>query len=290
MRNLATGMLGLLLLAMPARGQVAVPDGAIVLFAPGSAQVTHAARDVVLAFLRPPRPQGFRGHCLRGHADRGPGAEALAMARARAIAAVMARQGVDRADVVLESVGDRAPVRLAPAGRSEPMNDRVELRPCPGPRLAGVAEAEARALDAALLPAFVTAIAPLIARAMGCAVPEIARQALEAPPLRCPAAIPPSAVPVISVLRVAGTAHVAVVLEWPVGIDPGEPWRHASAAAEAVLDMFGLPVGPVLAALAAEPGAGERVALTAGSLRVEVGAGPGLLRRMRIVPSAGEPP
>jgi len=148
MTSLPAGMLGVVALAPLAGAQGFVPERTSVLFAPGSAEVTVEARDVVLGFLRPPRPAGFAGHCLRGHADRGLGAEALALARARAIAAVMARQGVDPADVEVSAAGDRVPVRLAPPGRAEPMNDRVEMIPCPGPRLAGVAEAEARALDA----------------------------------------------------------------------------------------------------------------------------------------------
>ncbi|HWT11029.1 MAG TPA: OmpA family protein [Roseomonas sp.] len=291
MRVLLAGMLGWLALASaPARAQPYAPDGAVMLFAPGSAVVTPEARDVLLAFLRPPRPPGFRGHCLRGHADRGPGAEALALARARAVVAVMARQGVDPADVAVDAAGDRSPARLAPPGRAEPMNDRVEMRPCPGPRLAGVAEAEARALDAGVLPAFVTALAPRIARALGCPEPALWRGAMEAPPLLCPAEVPPAAVPVLTVLRVAGTRRVAVVLEWPGGIGEGEAWWRASAAAGAVLDLFGLPPGPVLAALAAGPGAARRADVTAGAMRAEVEAGPGLLRRMRVVPVDGDAP
>ncbi len=280
----------LALAAPPSRAQGYVPDGAVILFAPGSAVVTPEARDVLLGFLRPPRPPGFRGHCLRGHADRGLDAEALAFARARSVAAVMARQGVDAADVAVESAGDRTPARLAPPGRPEPMNDRVELAPCPGPRLAGVAEAEARALDAAVLPAFVTALAPRIARAMGCSVPELWRGVIEAPPLLCPAEVPASAVPVLTVLRVAGTQRVAVVLDWPGGIGEGDAWWRASAAAGAVLDLFGLPVAPVLAALAAEPGAARRLDVTAGGLRAEVEAGPGPLRRLRVVPTVADGP
>ncbi|MBR0651443.1 hypothetical protein GXW78_17365 [Roseomonas terrae] len=282
-------LLGVLALALPAQGQ-AVPDGAVMLFAPGSAVVTPEARDVVLGFLRPPRPAGFRGHCLRGHADHGPRAEALALARVRAVAAVMARQGVDPADVAIEASGDRMPARLAPAGRAEPMNDRVELAPCPGPRLAGVAEAEARALDAAVLPAFVTALAPRVARALGCSVPEIARTALEPPPFLCPPEVPPDAVPVLTVLRVTGTRRVAAVLEWPAGIGEGEARWRASAAAGAVLDLFGLPADGVLATLAAEPGAARRMEVSAGGLRAEAEAGPGPLRRMRVVPVGGEGP
>ncbi len=291
MRVMLAVLLGMLALATaPARAQGYVPDGAVMLFAPGSAIVTPEARDVLLAFLRPPRPPGFRGHCLRGHADHGPGAEALALARAWAVVAVMRRQGVDTADVALEAAGDRTPARLAPAGRAEPMNDRVELRPCPGPRLSGVAEAEARALDAAVLPAFVTALAPRIARALGCATPDLWRGAVEAPPFLCPPEVPPSAVPVLTVLRVAGTRRVAVLLEWPGGIGEGEAWWRASAAAGAVLDLFGLPAGPVLAALAAEPGAARRMDVTAGALRAEVEAGPGPLRRMRVVPTGADGP
>ena len=55
MRVLLAGMLGWLALASaPARAQPYAPDGAVMLFAPGSAVVTRGARDVLLAFLRPP--------------------------------------------------------------------------------------------------------------------------------------------------------------------------------------------------------------------------------------------
>ncbi|MBR0684230.1 OmpA family protein [Roseomonas eburnea] len=292
MRGLLAGMLGLLALAAaPARAQGFPPDGAVILFAPGSAEIGQAGRDVVLAFLRPPRPPGFRGHCLRGHADRGAGAQALSLERARAVAAMMARQGVDPADVVVEAAGDLAPARLAPPGRTEPMNDRVELVPCPGPRLAGMAEAEARALDAAVVPAFVTALAPRIARAMGCAVPQMPRWALVAPPFACPAEVPPQAVPALTVRRVDGSRRVAVTLEWPAGIPAGEARQVAAAAAGAVLDLFGhAPAAPVLAALAAEAGAARHLAFLAGASRAEVEAGPGEVRRLRVVAGGGDGP
>jgi outer membrane protein OmpA-like peptidoglycan-associated protein len=134
MWRLPAGMLGVVALAPLAGAQGLVPERTTVLFAPGSAEVTVEAREVVLAFLRQPRPPGLAGHCLRGHADSGPAAEALALARVRAVAAVLARQGVDPADVEVEAAGDSLPVRLAPPGKPEPMNDRVEMIPCPGPR------------------------------------------------------------------------------------------------------------------------------------------------------------
>ncbi|WP_408904411.1 OmpA family protein, partial [Neoroseomonas soli] len=206
MRGVLAGIL--VLLAVPgasasASGNDFVPEGAVMLFAPGSAEIGPAARDVLLAFLRPPRPAGFRGHCLRGHADRGPGAQELSQARVRAVAAMMGRQGVDPADVASEAAGDRLPARLAVPGHAEPTNDRVELIPCPGPRLAGVAEAEARALDAAVIPTFVAALAPRLARAMGCEVPEVSHWTLVPPPFACPAEIPRAAVPRLAVQRLA---------------------------------------------------------------------------------------
>ncbi|MEO3472804.1 hypothetical protein AAFN86_13120 [Roseomonas sp. CAU 1739] len=289
-RILPAILLGMTVLAMPARGQLFVPDGAVILFAPGSAEVTVDARNALLGFLRPPRPPGFRGQCLRGHADRGPGAEALALARAQAIAGVMARQGIDPRDVALDAVGDRVPAKLAAPGLAEPMNDRVELRPCPGPRLAGVAEAEALALDVAVLPGFIAALAPLVARALGCAEPELWRGAIEVPPFQCPTAVPASAVPVLTVQRVAGGRRVAVVLAWPTGPGDGEAWWRAAAAAGAVLDLFGLPVGPVLTALAAGPGEAPVVEVSARGLRAEVEAGPGLLMRLRVVTADADDP
>lgn len=290
MRVLPIVLLVVAVLAMPARAQLPVPDAAVILFAPGSAEMTPEARDALLGFLRPPRPAGFRGQCLRGHADRGPGAEALALARARAVAVVMLRQGIDAGDVAMEAVGDRVPARLAPPGRAEPMNDRVELHPCPGPRLAGVAEAEARALDVAVLPGFVAALAPLVARTLGCAEPELWRGATEVPPFRCPAEVPAAAVPVLTVHRVAGGRRVAVVLEWPVGLGEGQAWWRGAAAAGAVLDLFGLPVGPVLAALGSGPAIGQRIEVSARGLRAGVEAGPGLLLRLRVVTAGADDP
>lgn len=292
MRGVLAGMVGLLVLAAaPARAEGFAPDGAVILFAPGSAEISQAARDALLAFLRPPRPPGFRGHCLRGHADRGPEAQALSLRRAQEVAAMMARQGVDPADVAMEAVGDLAPVRLSPPGQAELMNDRVELAPCPGPRLAGVAEAEARALDAAVVPAFVGALAPRIARATGCTVPEVPRWALVAPPFACPTEVPQDAVPALAVRRVAGSRRVAVTLEWPAGIPAGEARRVAAAAAGAVLDLFGhAPAAPVLEALAAEAGAARHLAFVAGGSRAEVEAGPGTVRRLRVVAGGGDGP
>lgn len=290
MRGALAGMLGGLALALaPARAADYAPVTAVMLFAPGSAEVRAEARDALLAFLRPPRPALFRGHCLAAHADRGPGAAALSRARAEAVAAMMARQGVDPADVAALALGDRAPARLAPGGRAEPMNDRVELAACPGPRLAGVAEAEARALDAALLPGFVAALAPLLARTLGCAVPELPRGAQAMPPLDCPAEVPADAVPAARVLRHAGTQRVAVVLEWPRGLGAGEARWRALAAAGAVVDLFGLAPGPILAALGAGDGDAPPVASARSGLRAEVEAGPGALRRLRVV-AAGEVP
>ena len=290
MRGPAAAMIGLCALALPARATGFLPQATTILFPPGSAEVSPEARDVLLGFLRPARPEGFRGHCLRGHADRGPDAEALSAARLASVAAVMARQGVNPVDVALEPMGDRAPARLAPAGRAEPMNDRVELVPCPGPRLAGVAEAEARALDAAVVPAFVGAIVPRVARALGCPEPEVALGTLVPPPIACGPEVPVGAVPVISVLRVAGTRRVAVVLEWPLGLPEGPGRWRALAAAGSVLDLFGVPVPPVLDALAAAPGAARHLEVSAGGIRAEVEAGPGLLRRLRVVPPAGDGP
>jgi hypothetical protein len=284
MRGALAGMLVLSALAgAPARAQGYVPDGTVMLFAPGSAAISQEARDALLAFLRPRRPPEFRGHCIVGHADRGPGAEALSLARAHAVAAMMLRQRVDPADIAVAAQGDVAPARLAPAGRAEAMNDRVELLPCPGPRLAGMAEAEARALDAAVLPAFVAALASRLARALGCAEPEVPRGALAVPALECPEA------PVLTVLRLAGTRRVAVTLEWPAGFaTTADGWR---AAAAAVLDLFGhAPAGPVLAALASGAGTARRMEFLAGGVRAEVEAGPGALRRLRVVPAAGDGP
>jgi hypothetical protein len=268
---------------MPAAAQEFSPLGTVMLFAPGSAAISQEARDALLAFLRPPRPPEFRGHCITGHADRDGGAAALAAARVRAVAAMMQRQGVDARDIAIESRGDAQPVRLAPPGQAEPMNDRVELFPCPGPRLAGVAEAEARAMDAVVVPAFVAALAPRVARALGCPEPEVPRGALAPPPLPCP---PGVRVPGLSVLRIAGTRRVAVILEWRDGL--GGDWP---APAAAVLDLFGhAPAAPVLAALAAPDGAARRVEFLAGGVRAEVEAGPGALRRLRVVPQAGDGP
>uniref|UniRef100_UPI0018DEFBE3 OmpA family protein n=1 Tax=Roseomonas rosulenta TaxID=2748667 RepID=UPI0018DEFBE3 len=174
MRSAWAAMLGMLAaagMAGPSHGYA--PIGTVMLFAPGSAEISQDARDALLAFLRPARPPEFRGHCLTGHADRDPGAAALSRARVAAVAAMMQRQGVDPRDIATEARGDAQPVRLSPPGQAEPMNDRVELFPCPGPRLAGVAEAEARALDAVVVPAFVAALAPRVARSLGCPEPEV---------------------------------------------------------------------------------------------------------------------
>ncbi|MBP0464865.1 OmpA family protein [Roseomonas sp. PWR1] len=284
-------MTAMLVLALaPARATEFAPGTTSMLFAPGSAEITPEARDALLGFLRPPRPPAFRGHCLTGHADRGPAAEALARARAEAVAAMMARQGVDPADIAVAAMGDRMPARLAPPGRAEPMNDRLELTPCPGPRLAGVAEAEALALDAAVVPPFVAAIAPMVARAVGCAEPAVPRGALATPPFACPAEVPPDAVPVLVVLRVAGTRRVMVALDWPAGFGSDQAQRRGLAAAGAVLDLFGLPVALPLAVLAAEPGAARRAEVSARGFRAEVEAGPGAARRLRLVPIGGDGP
>ena len=284
MRSAWAGMLGLLAATgLPAPAPAYAPIGTVMLFAPGSAEISQEARDALLAFLRPARPPEFRGHCLTGHADRDPGAAALSLARVRAVAAMMQRQGVDPRDIATESRGDAQPVRLSPPGQAEPMNDRVELFPCPGPRLAGVAEAQARALDAVVVPAYVAALAPRVARALGCPEPEVPRGALAPPPFACP---PGTRVPVLSVLRIAGTRRVAVLLEWPDG--PGEGWN---APAAAVLDLFGhAPAAPVLAALAGGEGGARRTEVLAGGVRAEVETGPGALRRLRVVPQGKDAP
>lgn len=280
---LAAMALGLVAAGAPAAGQEFSPLGTVMLFAPGSAAISQEARDALLAFLRPPRPPEFRGHCLAGHADAGPGAAALSEARVRAVAGMMQRQGVDARDIAAEARGDAQPVRLSPPGQAEPMNDRVELFPCPGPRLAGVAEAEARAMDAVVVPAFVAALAPRVARALGCPEPEVPRGALVPPPVACP---PGVVVPGLSVLRVAGTRRVAVILEWREGLGGAFP-----APAAAVLDLFGhAPAEPVLAALAAPDGAARRAEFVAGGVRAEVEAGPGALRRLRVVPQGRDGP
>ncbi len=284
MRGALAGMLGLVVAAAaPAAAQDYAPVGTVMLFAPGRAEISQEARDALLAFLRPPRPPEFRGHCLTGHADRDAAAAALSLARVRAVAAMMLRQGVDARDIATESHGDAHPVRLAPAGQAEPMNDRVHLFPCPGPRLAGVAEAEARAMDTAVVPAFMAALAPLVARSLGCPEPEVPRGALVPPPFACPAGV---AVPGLSVLRIAGTRRVAVILEWRDGVRAG--WN---APAAAVLDLFGhAPAAPVLAALGAGDGAARRSEFLAGGVRAEVETGPGAQRRLRVVPQAGDGP
>jgi len=284
MRGALAGMLGLLAaVGMPAAAQDYAPLGTVMLFAPGSAEVSQESRDALLAFLRPARPPEFRGHCLTGHADRDAGADALSQARVRAVAAMMLRQGVDPRDIATEARGDAQPVRLSPPGQAEPMNDRVELFPCPGPRLAGVAQAEARAMDAAVVPAFVAALAPRVARSLGCPEPEVPRGALVPPPLACPDG---TTVPALSVLRIAGTRRVAVILEWRGGLRGG--WN---APAAAVLDLFGhAPAAPVLAALAISEGAARRAEFLAGGVRAEVETGPGGLRRLRVVPQAGDGP
>lgn len=278
------GVLGLLAAAGgPAAAQDYAPLGTVMLFAPGSAEISQDSRDALLAFLRPARPPEFRGHCLTGHADRDAGADALSLARVRAVAAMMQRQGVDPGDIAIEHHGDANPVRLNPPGQAEPMNDRVHLFPCPGPRLAGVAEAEARALDAVVVPAFVAALAPRVARSLGCPEPDVARGALVSPPLACPAG---TTVPALSVLRLAGTRRVVVILEWRDGLRGG--WN---APAAAVLDLFGhAPAAPVLAALAAGDGAARRTEFLAGGVRAEVETGPGALRRLRVVPQAADGP
>jgi hypothetical protein len=267
----------------PAGAQDYLPLGSVMLFGPGSAEVTPASRDALLAFLRPPRPPEFRGHCITGHADRGDGAARLAQARADAVSAMMRRQGVDPRDIAIEARGDTQPVRLNPPGQVEPMNDRVELFPCPGPRLAGVAQAQARALDAAVVPPFVAALSARVARAIGCPEPEVPRGALVPPRFACP---PGTRVPVLGVLRIAGTHRVAVTLEWPEGAGSG--WN---APAAAVLDQFGhAPAEPVLAALDAPDGAARRHEFLAGGVRAEVEIGPGALRRLRLVPQAKDAP
>ncbi|BDG71444.1 OmpA family protein [Roseomonas fluvialis] len=284
MRSTVAGMLGLVAAAVvPAAAQDYAPLGTVMLFHPGSAEVTPQARDALLAFLRPPRPPEFRGHCITGHADRDAGAASFAQARAHAVAAMMQRQGVDSRDIAVESRGDAQPVRLTPPGQAEPMNDRVELFPCPGPRLAGVAEAEARAMDAVVVPAFVAALAPRVARSLGCPEPEVPRGALVPPPFACPAG---TEVPSLSVLRIAGTRRVAVILEWRGGARGG--WN---APAAAVLDLFGhAPAAPVLAALGAQDGAARRSEFLAGGVRAEVEIGPGALRRLHVVPQAKDAP
>ncbi len=284
MRSAMAGMFGLLAAVVgPGAAQGYAPLGTVMLFSPGSAEITPEARDALLAFLRPPRPPDFRGHCLTGHADRHHGAAALAQARVEAVAAMMRRQGVDARDIATESRGDAQPVRLNPPGQAEPMNDRVELFPCPGPRLAGDAEAEARAMDAVVVPAYVAALAPRLARALGCPEPEVPRGALVAPPFDCP---PGTRLPGLSVLRIAGTRRVAVILEWRDGAGAG--WN---APAAAVLDLFGhAPVAPVLAALVAQDGAARRHEFLEGGVRAEVEIGPGAMRRLRVVPQAGDGP
>jgi hypothetical protein len=266
-----------------AAAQAYAPIGTVMLFAPGSAEISQEARDALLAFLRPLRPPEFRGHCLAGHADRDPGAAALSEARVRAVAAMMLRQGVDPRDIAIEARGDTQPVRLNPPGRADAINDRVELAPCPGPRLAGVAQAEARALDAAVVPAFVAALAPLVARSLGCVEPVVPRGALAAPALTCPAGVN---VPGLSVLRVEGTRRVTVILEWRDGLRGG-----FAGPAAAVLELFGhAPASPVLAALAAPDGVARRSEFLAGGVRAEVESGPGPLRRLRVVPQAADGP
>jgi hypothetical protein len=291
MRGAIAGMAAILALAgAPARAADFAPATTSMLFAPGSAEITPEARDALLAFLRPARPAGFQGHCLVGHADRGAGAAALARARAEAVAAMMLRQGVDPAEIALEARADRVPARLAPPGRAEPMNDRVELTPCPGPRLAGVAEAQERALDAAVIPPFVAALAPMVARALGCAEPAVPRGALAPPPFACTADVPAEAVPRLSVLRVAGTRRVMVALDWPGGFGGAEGRDRALAAAGAVLDLFGLPVAAPLAVLASGPGAARHAEVAARGFRAEAEAGPGEARRLRLVPVGGDGP
>lgn len=284
MRGALAGMLGLVVAAAgPAAAQHYAPSGTIMLFQAGSDAISQEARDALLAFLRPPRPPEFRGQCVTGHADRDADAAALSLARARAVAAMMVRQGVDPRDIAVEAHGDAHPARLAPAGLAEPMNDRVHLFPCPGPRLAGVAEAEARAMDAVVVPAFMAALAPLVARSLGCPEPEVPRGALVSPRLDC---APGMVVPALSVLRVAGSRRVAVILEWRDGAPGG--WN---APAAAVLDLFGhAPAAPVLAALATGDGAARRAEFLAGGVRAEVETGPGGLRRLRVVPQAGDGP
>jgi hypothetical protein len=151
-----------------------------------------------------------------------------------------------------------------------------------------VAAAEAIVLDAAIVPTHVAAMASLIARALGCAAPEMPRGALAVPPFACPAEVPPAAVPAVTVLRMEGARRVAVTLEWPAGF--GAAPDRARAAAGAVLDLFGFAPGPVLAALGTEAGAARRLDFAAPGLRAEVEAGPGLLRRLRIVPTRGDGP
>lgn len=289
MRGVPFGLACLLALAgAPARAADFVPLGTVMLFPPGSAVIEPAARNALLGYLRPPRPPGLRGHCLRGHADRGPDPQALSLARARAVAAMLARQGVDPADVALDALGDSAPVRLSPPGQPEPMNDRVELIPCPGPRLAGVPAAEDLALDAATLPGAIAVVAPRVARAIGCIEPVMPGGMLSVPRLDCPEGVPHEAVPALTVRRLAGTRRIAVTLEWPAGLPAGEAGERAVAAAEAMLRMYGhVPAAPVLAALVALAGAAPLTAFDAGPSRAEVEAGPGPLRRLRLVPKAG---
>lgn len=289
MRGGTAVLMGVLALAVwPWRAPAYVPENAVMLFAPGSAEISQAARDALLAFLRPPRPGPFRGQCIVAHADRGPGAAALARARADAVAAMMTRQGVNRADIAIEARGDASPAKLAAPGAAEPMNDRVELAPCPGPRLAGVAAAEAIVLDAAIVPTHVAAMASMIARALGCQAPEVPRDALALPAFDCPPEVPPQAVPAVTVARVDGSRRIAVTLEWPAGI--GAAPDRARAAAGAVLDHFGLAPGTALAALGGGAAAGSRLDIPGRGLRAEVAAGPGALRRLRIVPTEPEGP
>jgi hypothetical protein len=93
-------------------------------------------------------------------------------------------------------------------------------------------------------------------------------------------------VPALSVLRIAGTRRVAVLLEWRGGAGAG--WN---APAAAVLDLFGhAPADPVLAALTAPDGAARRHEFLAGGVRAEVEIGPGALRRLRVVPLGKDAP
>lgn len=286
----AAGLAGLLALAgAPARAADFVPATTVMLFAPGSAEIDAAARDALLGFLRPPRPPLFHGQCVVAHADRGAGAAALSRRRAEAVAGMMTRQGVDRADIELLVQGDAVPAKLAPPGRAEPMNDRVELTPCPGPRLAGSTEAEARALDAAVVPGYVAGLAPRLARALGCRPPELPRGALEVQQPDCPAEVSPAAIPEVTVRRIEGTRRVVVVLDWPAGLGGTEDRPAALAAAGAVLDLFGIAAAPVLASLTSDPGPEGRAEFAASGARAEVEAGPGPVRRLRVFPSGGEP-
>ena len=127
-------------------------------------------------------------------------------------------------------------------------------------------------MDAAVVPAFVAALAPLVARSLGCRGAGGAARRAGAAALRLPGRRGGAGAE-----RAARRGHAARGGDPGMADGPGAGWN---APAAAVLDLFGhAPAAPVLAALAAGDGAARRSEFLAGGVRAEVEIGPGALRR-----------